>query len=227
MRIAIFILLLAFLAFARPPREHRGLYFNSSIGLTYMDFNVTQSDSWGTDKKNEEKGSFEGWSIPSFEFKFGRSFGNLFAIYNVWDLAFFKGEGRYYDVDLEYAYGDWYLEQINEDIRDKDAWGLNISTGVGFTFYPFRNPNSIMNGSFIGVAVGPMASIAFVHENDDNNDFDLIGIGTQFELGKDWWISDTWSLGIGIGYTIVAPIETDYDNSDGNIFRIMLRLTRG
>jgi len=37
------------------------------------------------------------------------------------------------------------------------------------------------------------------------------GLGLQLELGKEWWVGDHWSLGIGLHYTI------SWNNDTGHI----------
>ena len=80
------------------------------------------------------------------------------------------------------------------------------------------------------ISVLPGGFEGFDSHLDDS--FSLIsngGIYTRFELGKDWWVSETWSLGVGFAYVNVSVLESGSDNEDDerNSISFFIRLTHG
>jgi hypothetical protein len=54
------------------------------------------------------------------------------------------------------------------------------------------------------------------------------GMYTRFELGKDWWVSDTWSIGAGLSFTkLVYESENEGEEMSSHTISLFFRLTRG
>lgn len=233
----------------RPAREHRGFYFSAGLGLSYTSFNYKENDSeelyhydynnyedsYTYERVEKESSEFSGFAIPTLDMRFGKSMGNLAALYFELDIATLQGRGKYKDTFYDNSASDRIpvLDQLpqhlEEDIiKDNDAYGISGFIGIGVTFYPFRNPNSVMNGAFFSIANGPIFNFADIEDSSrrDNKEIGMIGYGVQIELGKDWWVSDTWSIGVSASYMTIADFE-DHDSSDANVFRILFRITRG
>ena len=233
------------------PREHRGSYFSVNWGLSYLSSELKSSDfgyssgSGGSrldgryERKefyglNNEQDSFSAWGFPSIDLRLGRSFGNLVAVYFSFGGGLFQGEGkiRKQDYSVTRITVDNILE--NEDkqllgVMDEtfDSYGFYGSFGLGFIVYPFRNPASPLNGLFVGVAGGLDVSLA---RNDSHaEDYCTVGgVFTRYELGKDWWVSDAWSVGVGFSFTnLVYPFENEGDDSNHHVIGLFFRLTRG
>ncbi|OWV05692.1 MULTISPECIES: hypothetical protein [unclassified Fibrobacter] len=235
----------------RPPREHRGFYFNASLGATYVGFNYKQSDyqykhhydynnnddSYSYERVVEEVYEFNDFAIPTLGLRFGRSFGNLVALFFELDFAMLIGEGKYSETSYEHNFDNQYsvlgsspqnLKEKNS--KDDDAYGFYSFVGVGFTFYPFRNPHSVMNGAFFSIANGFAFFGEDINHNKENlhQTFEMLDYEMQVEIGKDWWISDTWSVGLSIGYLYTFGASDDSENTfDSNVISFMFRVTRG
>lgn len=221
-KIILLTLALAVAAFAgENVREHRGFYYNYSVGFSYasLDFYSEEDDSWGSydDAKEVRDYSYSGFSFLTMNFRFGRAFGNAVALFFSMHLNGYSGhlEG------LSSDYGG-----ILEAYDDDNMMMLNGAVGVGFSIYPFRNPDSPMNGFFIGCT----HLTSFTTFSDNTPDVVTGSFLEQIEIGKDWWISENWSLGFGISYYVPVgniDLQDNLVNLDQNKFQITFRLTRG
>jgi hypothetical protein len=84
------------------------------------------------------------------------------------------------------------------------------------------------NGTFFAYT-GGIAGICTVDGNDIDT-FGQINVLTRFEIGKDWWVSETWSIGASFVYSLFSVIEDDmYENyrGDRTEIRFLIRITRG
>ncbi len=233
------------------PREHRGSFFSVNWGLSYLSSELKSSDfgfpSGGESLRldgrygriehyglNNEQDDFSAWGFPSIDLRFGKSFGNLVAVYFSFGGGLFKGEGKIrkqnYSVDRYIV--DNVLEKEDSQllgVMDEtiDSYGFYGSLGLGFTVYPFRDPASPLNGLFVGIAGGLDVSMA----RDDVYATDYCTVGgvfTRYELGKDWWVSDTWSIGVGFSFTkLVNPFENEGEDVSHHVIGLFFRLTRG
>ena len=108
-----------------------------------------------------------------------------------------------------------------------DSYGFYYSMGLGITVYPFKDPTSPLNGIFLGIGGGLDVSMA----RDDvyAEDYCTVGgIFTRYELGKDWWVSDTWSIGVGVSFSkMVYSFENEGEKTDHHALSLFFRLTRG
>ena len=233
----------------RPPCEHRGFFYSMGVGFSYTSFSVEkveQKNSYRsfTDEKRryetfnnyDKRWEFSGFDIPKFELRFGTSIGNLVALYSILDFGMYRGDGDYTDE----RYDRVYLIQNNEqtlasekltDVEKKkdDAMGFYLSFGLGLSVYPIRNLESPWNGFYVSVASGLDAfAVGFIGEHRDE---ETGGIFTRYEIGKDWWVSETWSVGVGFAYKNLFAMSDGNDDysskASRHSFHFLIRLTRG
>jgi len=231
------------------PREHRGFYNSADFGFGYISaFSEEENDAARyrfREKTSESKNAY-GFTFPTLEFKVGTAVGNLVAFHSVFSLALYSGEndykyeryrrdyeksadGEYYDGSNEKAEafaGDWYRDGYTSD--SKDAFVFNTFIGFGMTFYPFMDADSPMNGAFVGGAIGYSADLTIpVGKGSGDNDL-WGGFGRRFqvEIGKEWWLNDLLSLGVGLTYGHTQLYLEDRIGEINSI-TISFRLTRG
>jgi len=215
----------------RPPYEHRGFFFSAGTGVSYTDLTARQNDSdesWDETTRRE----FSGWSAPTFDFKFGKSMANLIVVHSQFELAVYSGETNYRHVERSYSDGvnifGISLPKVNAD-EDKsvESNGFAFAGGIGLMVYPFRNPRSVMNGFYAGFSSGMDAF--FVSADDSDGDINLASFYTQYEVGKDWWVSETWSVGVALALSLHSFVEDGdaYSGGDRGTFKFLIRITRG
>ena len=237
----------------RPAYEHRGFFFSAGLGFSYFSasseknskdyrsgggYSMPDGSTLYTNKSyNVEHGNdeFSGFGIPVLEFRFGKSIGNMVALYTQFSGGFFRGHGEYSmdDRDVYYSYTKEGVETLDYEYTNKDlyvkdgAFGILFSLGLGFSVYPFRNPDFVLNGLYIGFSSGMEL---FGGELDNGfSDMDYSSVYTRYEIGKDWWVSESWSVGIGFAYiydTYFVAFESDTELKSGSI-QFFIRLTHG
>ena len=245
------ILVFATVAWAQNPHEYRGFYFGSGLGVSYLSsaLNVnnlnyqsglghTRFDGVYEENKhygeNHKKERFSGFGFPSLDFRLGMSFANLLTFYFNFRGGLYSGEGKNFkeDYSVDRVYLDGILDKEDRVLvgkldRKDDAYAFYGAFGLGFTVYPFRNPASPMYGFYVGVAGGADASVARVNALA-NNVSGSMGIFTRYEIGKEWWVSDTWAIGVGFDFTVeVYGNNNDGDDGDCHTINLFLRLTHG
>ena len=102
-----------------------------------------------------------------------------------------------------------------------DEYGNNGSAGVenfrfisglGIEYYPIQDKKNLFYGLFLGVSLGFVYDRVYNY-NHINNEFN--SLFARFEVGKDWWLSDYWSLGVALNYTKGSFPDTFYSYEDG------------
>lgn len=234
---------------AKSPHEHRGLFFSSGLGFSYVTLFYTDvkynyesgtyfSDQWVSSysegpKNTWDLGSFE---IPTIDIRLGSSFANLFAVYVLFSGGVYSGDVDYTQEKvgaLKYRDDGGSIVEESKQVeppvtQEHETMHARFSFGLGFSVYPIRNPLSRLNGLYVGFAGGLDAWA--VHMKSGFDSFDKTGIFTRYEIGKDWWISDTWSLGVGFAFTNMFKFIEDYDGNDkghANVLSLFFRITRG
>ena len=215
----------------RPPHEHRGFFFSAGTGVSWTDLKAYQEDSDGTWEEKTSR-EFSGWSYPTFDFKFGKSIANLIVVHSLLELAVYSGESDYHYKEQSYSEGinlfGFNLPKTKADEKKSlNSDAFSFAAGIGLMVYPFRNPRSVMNGFYVGFSSG--MDIFLVQSGDNDGDFDLSSAFTQYEVGKDWWVSETWSLGVAFAFSIHSFVEDGDAKSGGDqgTFRFLIRLTHG
>ena len=256
----IVILLMASLSWAadvenKPavPCVHSGSFFSVGLGVSYESMKTDlftshhnesghfdRTDGYVTDylevygpKKYWE---FSGFEAPSIDIRFGGAFANTVALYFTFAGGLYRGEAVREEKNISQIYnadqnGNLVLqsETIKSDYkRTFDAVAAYGWFGLGFSVYPFHDPNSPMKGVYFGFSGGLDIMGVRVEENFD--DVVTESFYTRYEIGRDWWVSETWSIGVALAYTRVIGFEDDYYNTDGgsrNAFTLLFRITRG
>lgn len=211
-----------------------GAYYNGF----YMDFTLAFIISHFESKETEydyrtEEHDFSGFG-PAFNFKIGGIIKSLVAAHATIDLALGNGTHEYREHGMIF--------------QDKDATQFRFFIGAGATVYPFRDPESPMNGFFVGASVGYEFSVISFEEYVVRNEYGYyddygeatgdIGVGLKFEIGKLWNISERWNIGVAglFNYDLSLLEESaneydyDYDDEDYSVssysFWIGVRLVR-
>lgn len=250
--IALLILCVAGIASAQAtsankstPREHRGFYASTSFGYAYNWYKNSRDDvDIHRDTynykilKEEEVDYFEfgGGTFTLSEFKFGVALGNLIALHSVFNFGFYIGSTDYnYNMHKYGCTEDNLCEEIVAGVRQPkaasgvNAYGFRTYVGFGTTLYPFQDKNSPMNGFFVG---GSFGYTLFLTLHDGGSDMEDAtgngGVGYELEIGKEWWISDYFSIGVGVGYAHNTLIwETVSSHKSDNVISLSFRMTRG
>lgn len=209
------------------PRRN-SFYFNAAVG-----FNMTRIDY--DHRYYSQKLEYDGTGYGyAGELTIGMLIRGLVGIHGSFEIA---------TIDGKYNIGEQYKKYlINNDI---DAFVLLVGGGV--TVFPFSRTNSefwkdayVSGKVFLGSIMmnDPFDGIVDARGNlrDSYKDNHFV-IGMNFEVGKDWPISERTYMGIGIRWQLFE-IESGYDTSDsrynnnyehqhwGNSLQVMLRINR-
>lgn len=218
----------------RPSHEHRGFFFSAGLGLAYTDVHAKDEDSdcCGAGTTETTRRDFSGWALPTMDFKFGKSIGNLVVLHALLDFALYSGEAdyhysKYYENEGVNLFG---ISMPKIDTKEKEGMetkAISVSWGLGLMVYPFRNPRSVMNGFYVGISGG--MDFVVVGLFDEYNDFEMLSVFSQYEVGKDWWVSETWSIGFAFSFAMNTAVEMVQaeEGGDRGTFKFLIRLTRG
>lgn len=219
------------------PREHRGFYNSMSFGLAYNWFDNSRNDIDRYGKEIERDVDFyeyNGFSFSLIEFKFGYALGDIVAFHTVFNMSFFVGSLDYYNEAYKTVCTDEGACVETRDVNNFEdptsATGYNFRTYLGFgsTFYPFRNKKSPLHGFFVGASAGYTLFVTVADGHGDSGKTGNGGIGFQMELGKEWWMNDHFSIGVGLGFAHNGLVwETVDSHKSDNVLSISFRLTRG
>ena len=116
-----------------------------------------------------------------------------------------------------------------DNFKESSGDGYSFRTFIGFgsTLYPFRDRNSPLNGIFVGGSFGYTVFMTVINDADKEVSANA-GPAFQLELGKDWWVNDHLSIGVGLGFAHSDLVwETVCSHSSDNVISISFRLTRG
>ncbi|MBP5246265.1 MAG: hypothetical protein J6Z31_00165 [Fibrobacter sp.] len=200
------------------PKEHRGFYSNFSMGFSYANFHVENEDD-----KDYEEASFQGYTFPLMDFRFGVAVANLLAFYTEFNFAFYMGDAD--DVSLYCdSYGDCDVDKGSDD----NSIMARSYVGFGMSIYPFRDTSSVLNGFFLGGSIGYGAEVVYGADLEEIAGEANLDWGFTVEIGKDWWVNDHLSIGLSAAYFHASPkLNVTGDDNGINGFHILFRLTRG
>ncbi|MBO7414800.1 MAG: hypothetical protein J6U20_14275 [Fibrobacter sp.] len=195
--------------------EHSGFYFSQNLTLAYtsVDKTIDSKKSFGSEKETLL------FSSPFFygETRLGISLGNIASIYGILGAGY--GSGSY---SMEYKYSDLAdssdKEHVNNSFEDNTSSDTRYAFGIGGEFYPIRDDNSIFSGLFFGPSLGMMFDkITHLEKEDDEKTktTTLINALIRLEVGKEWWISRNWCIGVAISYTL-GDSESDVGEYEGH-----------
>lgn len=108
--------------------------------------------------------------------------------------------------------------EIFGEEADLDDVTLSLSgIGAGLTYY-FGDSNVYLSGS----AGAGQITLDFEGESEDTD----WGFVLEASLGKEWWVSDRWGLGVaaGVGYHSIPPGEGN-ENLSGTSFSVRFSAT--
>ena len=229
-------------ALAKPaPREHRGFYSSVSFGAAYNWYNSSKQefDEWqnGDDddvhtRRMLDKFEYYGGTFPTLELKFGTAFANLLAVHSVFNFGFYAGAMDYfYEQDNKDCAAEASCKYVPEkdeyEESSSDGYSFRTFIGLGVTVYPFRDKESPLNGFFIGGAYGYGMVAAMIVSGYEESCVNF-GNSFQVEIGKEWWVNDHLSVGLGIGFAHTNLVwQTVDSHSSDNVISISIRLTRG
>ena len=213
----------------KTPRRN-SFYFNAAVG-----FNMTNIDY--DHRYYSEKLEYDGTGYGyAGELTAGMLIKGLIGIHGSFEIATIDGK---YDID------DSYKKYAVKNDIDASVFLF----GAGVTAFPFSRSSSefwkdayisgklsfgaiIMNDPFDGL-VDAYGNIRSTNYRDSH-----FVLGLDFEIGKDWPISERTYMGIGIRWQFIE-IESGYDSSDsrynnhnyehqhiGNSLHVMLRINR-
>lgn len=219
------------------PREHRGFYNSTSIGFAYNWFNNSLNDlhKYGNEfDRDIDFFEYNGFSFSLIEFKFGYALGNIVALHTVFNMGFFWGSMDYYNEEYRFVCNDEdvCLETRDEkNIKDPTSgtgYNFRMYLGFGSTFYPIQDKNSPLYGLFVGSSFGYTLFVAISPGIGGPDNTGNGGIGFQVEVGKEWWMNDHFSIGVGLGFAHDGLVwKTADSHKSDNILSLSLRLTRG
>lgn len=194
------------------PKQHRGFYSSQNFGVSFIDFEKHSDDDYA---------KFSGVSPNLMEFRFGIGIGNVIAFYTQFNLAVYIGSLDWGDIDCDDEYKNCLVE--DEESEDNVAFARSY-IAFGTSIYPFRDTSSALNGFFVGTSFGYGISSPI-------KDIEAQSVEIQFtvEIGKDWWVSDQLSLGVGIAYFRAFPqfeALSDLTNAAQGV-HLLFRITRG
>lgn len=211
--------------------SRRGLYFSTSSGTFYTYANYF-SEEISYDRVDKITSQFA--SLLSYgEIRLGASIANWPSLYAVFGMGL--GIGNYRD-KIEFSLEEYSQKNFTEknDIVTRTLVGLG-----GEYNYPFQDNDDFTNGLFFGTSAGFMLDLIYHTEHDVNEVYDNMtsaefgGFFFRFEIGKDWWISQRWSLGVALNYTFCIyrestsySIHSDKESLTGHSIGLMFRITR-
>lgn len=214
--------------------EHRGFYFSQNLAFAYTSIDQTTkyNRSFGSEK---EILLFSGPLFYS-ESRIGISIANFASIYALLGGGYASGsyseETKYSVKDPESNSDKDYEKKYFEDNASSDT---RYVFGIGGEFYPIRDDSNILYGLFFGPSLGMMFdNITHLEKEDDEKTktTTLINAFIRLEVGKEWWISRSWCIGVAISYAIgdsesdvgqyegQTNVETISSNTFGLAFRI-------
>lgn len=193
------------------PKQHRGFYSSQNFGVSFIDFEKHSDDNYA---------KFSGVSPNLMEFRFGIGIGNVIAFYTQFNLGTYIGSSNWGDSDCD----DEICRTYDDESSSGDASFVRTYVAFGTSVYPFRDTSSALNGFFVGSSFGYGISSPI-------KDIEAQSVEIQFtvEIGKDWWVSDQLSLGVGIAYFRAFPqfeALSDLTNAVQG-FHLLFRMTRG
>ncbi len=117
-----------------------------------------------------------------------------------------------------------------ERFEDKNAFGGRAAAGLGIAFYPFLRPDSTLRGLHFGQSVSFGGNYYQSKKFRDRIKLYSTELFNSFDIGMDWWTSDTWSIGTEFSYRFAVTfweLPSDFDEGKGNIISLKFRITRG
>ena len=160
---------------------------------------------------------------------FGESRADLTEAGGSWDNITYSGPGGILDLKIGGALtpnlilsGDFISRSVRgpkaetvggaEDLDD-DVVLTDGTLGVGLTYYVM--PANLFLSGTIGVG-----RFVLTNPTDDDDDDEQIetnpGFSLHAKIGKEWWVSDNWGLGVAAGYGWMGAERDEDSDADFN-----------
>ena len=148
--------------------------------------------------------------LPYEETRLGGSINNILSIYGL--------------IGVGSAMGTYEYE--NDDLKT-DANSIRFVLGLGLDFYPIQDKESPIYGLFVGFSSGLLLDVAF-YESKSTNDDGFINVFYRLEVGRDWWFSKRWCVGVALNYTFgtmsLGDDDDVLDNYRNHTFGLSVRI---
>lgn len=195
----IFAILLAVtaLAFAEN-HSHDGFFINAQAGLGYYGIS---SDGFYDDISENGLGE-------SFNLKVGAALNE--------NVVLHLGLGL-----LSYSNTDAELNHLDAEVST-----LGLLIGPGVTLFPVKG--GALDNIFVTATVGfnlDYFSYDFDSSLLDDDSNTALGFGALVGFGKEWWIANTWSLGVGLNYKFSYGGDSDIDDASWSTNSVQLVVT--
>ncbi len=204
-RLFTFLAFFAAAVFAEP-HTHDGFFLNLQTGLGYYG----QNSKYGSDDFTEIN-TF----AADFSIKLGGAPTPYVTLYGI--CVFSSG-----------------MDSVQLSPIDESTLTVGqIFLAPGILLFPFRGGS--LDNLHLGVAAG--LAVDFLQSDDDyisfldgngalvsTKGFSTVGFGLQMEVGKEWWISDNWSMGIAAVYRFSAG-KSDEDQFEIRSKTIQIQFT--
>lgn len=102
---------------------------------------------------------------------------------------------------------------------DKDLTYTVSTLGLGTTYY-------IPDLFFVGATISPSGSLRVADDNDEeDSQGDMMGYSLR--IGKEWWVSENWGLGVEFNYTHSTLSEVEDTDLDWvtNVYGVLFTAT--
>jgi hypothetical protein len=160
---------------------------------------------------------------------FGESKADLTEAGGSWDHVTYRGPGGMLDLKIGGALtpnlilsGDFIGRNVQgpevetiggTDQADNDVVLADGTLGLGLTYYIM--PANVFFSGTIGVG-----QFALTNPTDDADDDERIetnpGLSIHAKVGKEWWVSDNWGLGVAAGYGWIGAERDESSDADFN-----------
>lgn len=200
-KILLAIVAAASVVFAAP-RTHDGFFLNLSLGLGYYGFEYEGNAG------NMSVGMEYGGMGAEFDVKLG---GRVAAntLLHATILAVSNGG----EVDMSAGYnGRFETVPVAADIA------ANL-IGVGVTYYMAAN-------MYMTATIGMSKfSLDYDDSNRKSEGATDSGFGFQLGIGREWWVSDEWGVGVSLSYVHASAEDGPYGEISSNSVSVMFSAT--
>lgn len=192
-KLLVLISMVATLGFAESaPHTHDGFFLNLALGFGYQSFEYSGNTAYIPDL--EAKGV-----ASEFDIKLGGRIAPNTLLH-----ATLAGVSNGEDLEVSSTRGSYSTSEKSESMS---------FLGIGLTYYLPINV-------FLSGSIG-LASFNLQDNGDDGNIEGSTeeGLGFQVAVGKEWWVSDNWGLGVSAAFTY-GSAEDKHDAGDASAYGI-------
>ena len=190
-KLLVLISMVATLGFAESaPHTHDGFFLNLALGFGYQSFEYSGNTAYIPDL--EAKGV-----ASEFDIKLGGRIAPNTLLH-----ATLAGVSNGEDLEVSSTRGSYSTSEKSESMS---------FLGIGLTYYLPINV-------FLSGSIG-LASFNLQDNGDDGNIEGSTeeGLGFQVAVGKEWWVSDNWGLGVSAAFTY-GSAEDKHDAGDASAY---------